>query len=200
MLPDFPKAKARANRDLLRWVQRQVPAVTPIIRGVSTFRQHEGRIGKVVRVDKTEGDIEYEGQGFEFSMNREDMRQFDLAQIQKKLTELASQIGQAQSKKLLEMAGKAADSVGNVVNAEGKPLTPEKFLEIFKKVQMDFDPKTLKEKPGFMFVMHPDVAAKVVPKVKEWEKDPKFNAEYERIMDENREAWRAREANRKLVE
>lgn len=199
MLPDFTKAKARANRDLLRWVQKQVPLVTPLIRGVQTFRQHEGRAGTIVRVDASEAPIEYKEEGFEFTLTRDEMRRFDLALIQQKLLELAKQLGQAQSKKMLEMAGRAADEVGNVVNAEGKPLTPEKFLEIFKKVQMDFDPQTLEPKPGFVFVMHPDMAAKIVPKVKEWEKDPKFNAEYERIIDENREAWRAREANRKLV-
>jgi len=55
-------------------------------------------------------------------------------------------------------------------------------------------------KPGFVWVMHPDMAASVVPKVKEWERDPVFSAEYERIMAVKREEWRDREANRKLVD
>lgn len=199
MFPDFTKAKARVNRLLLRWVQEQVPVVTPLMRGVQTFHQHEGRAGMIVRVDASEGQIDYKEEEFEFTLTHDEMRRFGLELIQQKLLELAKQLGEAQSKTMLEMAGKAAHKVGNVVHAEGKPLTPEKFLEVFKKVQMEFDPKSLQPKPGHVFVMHPDMAAKIVPKVREWEKDPKFNAEYEQIIDENREAWRAREASRKLV-
>ena len=36
MLPDFTRAKSRANRDLLRWVRKQIPAVTPLIQGMAT--------------------------------------------------------------------------------------------------------------------------------------------------------------------
>ena len=71
---------------------------------------------------------------------------------------------------------------------------------MFRKVEMDFDPQTLQPKPGFVFVMHPDTAASMVPKVKEWEKDPTIKAEYERIIAVKREEWRDREANRKLVD
>jgi len=199
MLPDFTKAKSRANRDLLRWVRRQIPAVTPLIRGVASFHQHEGKIGRMVRPDESEDTIDYQPESFEFVLSRDEMKQFDLQAIQQKLTRLAEQIGQAQTKRMLQVAGEAADSVGNVVHAGGD-LTQDKFLEVFRRVQMDFDPATLQPKPGFVWVMHPDMAASVVPKVKEWEKDPAFNAEYERIMAMKREEWRDREANRKLVD
>ena len=86
-----------------------------------------------------------------------------------------------------------------MVHAGGE-LTQHNFLEVFRRVQMDFDPETLQPKPGFVWVMHPDMAASITPKVKEWERDPAFNAEYERIMAMKREEWRDREANRKLVD
>lgn len=73
------------------------------------------------------------------------------------------------------------------------------ILEIFRTVEMEFDPKTLQLLPGFQFVMHPETAAKVVPKIQEWEKDPEFKAKHERIMERKREEWRDREARRKLV-
>ena len=63
---------------------------------------------------------------------------------------------------------------------------------------MDFDPQTLE--PKSIIVMHPELAKYLVPKVKEWEKDPKFKAEHERILTVNRREWRDREANRKLVD
>ena len=199
MLPDFTKVKTRANRDLLRWVRKQIPAVTPLLQGVGTFQQHEGKIGKIVHADESEDSIDYQPASSEFVLNREEMKRFDLKALQQKLTEVANQIGRAQTQKMLEAVGEAAGSVGNVGNAGGE-LTSDKFLEVLRRVEMDFDPQTLQPKPGWVWVMHPDMAASVVPKVNEWEKDPVFNAKRERIMVVKREEWRDREANRKLVD
>jgi hypothetical protein len=198
MLPDFTKVKARVNRDLVRWVQQQIPAVTPLIQGIATFRQHEGKVAKIVRTDKSEDGIEYRQSSFEFVTDREDMRTFDLSAIQQKLMELAKRIGADQEKQLLELARKAADSAGNVVNTGGE-LTPDKLLELISRVQEDFDPKTLEREPGAVFVIDPETAAKILPKVKEWEQNPEFKAKLERITNRKREEWRDREANRKLV-
>ena len=163
MFPDFPNVKAKANRDLLRWVRQQVPAVTPLIQGVATVRQHEGRTGKFVRVDSTEATIDYRPESFEFSLDRDEMKRFDLPAIQRKLSDLAARVGQAQTKRMLEVASEAADSVGNVVDSGGN-MTADHLLDVFRKVEMDFDPVTLMPKPGFVWVMHPDTAAAVVPK------------------------------------
>ena len=199
MLPDLTKVKTRLNRDLLRWVRGQIPVVAPLLQGVAKFHQHEGEIGTIVRADESEDPIEYGSVSVESVLNREEMKRFDLEAIQQKLTEVANKIGQAQTQRLLEAAGEAADSVGNVVHASGE-LTPDKLLEVYRKVEMDFDPQTLQPKPGFVWTMHPDMAASVVPKVKEWEKNPAFKAEYERIMTVKRREWRDRETNRKLVD
>lgn len=199
MLPDFKKAKDRAHRDLLRWVRRSIPAVTPLIQGVATVRQHEGRSGSIVRPDETRDTIDYQPQSFELALSRDEMKRSDLRILQEKLKTLSEQIGQAQTKRMLQVAGEAADSVGNVVHADGN-LTQDHFLEMLRRVQMDFDPETLQPAPGFFWVMHPDTAASIIPKVKEWEKDPEFNARYERVMEEKREEWRDREADRKLVD
>ena len=199
MLPDFTRVKTRANRDLLRWAHQQVPAVAPLLQGVATVRQHEGRVGRIVRQDESEASIDYCSVSCEFVLKREEMKHFDLKTIQQKLIEAANQIGQAQTRQMIVVAGEAAESVGNVVDAGGE-LTPDTFLELFRRVEMDFDPRTLKPRPGSTLIMHPEVAALVESKVKEWEKDPMLKAEYERIIAMKREEWRDREANRKLVD
>ena len=181
MLPNFTKVRTRANRDLLRWVRQQIPALTPLLHGVATFQQHEGKIGRIVRADESEDSIDYQPVSSQFVLNREEMKRSDLKTLQQKLTEVANQIGQAQTQKMLETVGEAADSVGNVVHASGE-WTSDTVLEVIRRVEMDFDPQTLQPEPGWVWVMHPDMAASVVPKVKEWEKDPAFNAEHERII------------------
>ena len=195
MLPDFTRVKTRTNRDLGRWVRQQIPIVAPLLKGVATFQQHEGRTSTIVREDGSEDPTDYHTISGESVMNRDEMKRFDLEVVHQKLRELAIQIGQAQTQGLLKAVEKAANSVGNVVHAGGK-LTPDKYLEVFRKIEMDFDPQTLQPTVGHVQVMHPDMATKV----KEWEKNPVFKAEFEQIMAVKREEWRDREANRKLVD
>ena len=198
MLPDFTKAKARAERHLLRIVKQQVPIVAPLLKGVATYVQHEGLGSHLTRADNSTSTINYQHFEFPMTFSREELKRFDLSVVLQRLADLAQQMGEAQTKRMLEVVGEAADEVGNVVHVGGE-LKQDKFLDIFRKVEMDFDPKTLKLLPGFTFVMHPKMAAKVGPKIQEWEKDPEFNAKQERIMATKREEWRDREARRKLV-
>jgi hypothetical protein len=199
VLPDFVRVKRIMNRRLLRWLETQISATNPLIQNVSRFSQHEGKMTTLHRADDSKSDINFREAGAEFTQGRAEMRQFDIEAIKRKLLEVARSMGEQQSKRMLELVNEAATESGNVVNAGGQELTADHLFEMLRKVQMDFDPRTGNPTPGFTWVMHPDMAAKVIPKIKEWEKDPAFNAEHERIMSEKREEWRAREANRKLV-
>ena len=198
VLPDFAKAKARAERNLLRVVEQEVPNVAPLLKGVAKFRQHEGRGGHLTRADNSKSTINYQRFEFSFTLSRDELKRFDLSVVLQKLVDLARQMAEEQTKRMLEVIKETADEVGNVVHAGGE-FTQDTFIDIFRKVEMDFDPKTLKLLPGFSFVMHPEMAAKVIPKMQEWEKDPEFNAKHERIIATKREEWRDREARRKLV-
>ena len=142
--------------------------------------------------------LKYQRFEFPLTLSREDFKRGDLSAVCEKLVDLAREMGEHQTKRMLEVVKEAADEVGNVVHADGE-LTQDKFLDIFRKVELDFDPKTLKLLPGFSFVMHPQMAEKVIPKVRGWEGDPEFTAKYEHIMATKREEWRDREARRKLV-
>jgi len=165
MLPDFSRVKREANRRLTRWVEEQVPIVAPLMAQVRRFRQHEGKTGALSREDGSTATLDYPVSEFRFDMTRSEMKRADIAEVQRKLANLAERIGQEQTKRLLERVGDAASAVGNSINAGGE-LTPEIFLELFRRVQMDFDPRT-GQPSGHVFVMHPDTAAKIAPKVKE---------------------------------
>ena len=199
MFPDFAKAKARAERDLVRAIVRQVPIVAPLLKGVASVRQHEGRESHLTRADNSKSTTKPRHAQFPLTFSREELKRPDLSIVRQKLVDLAQQMGEHQTKRMLEVVKEAADEVGNVVHTNGE-LTQDKFLDVFRAVEMEFDPMTMKLLPGFQFVMHPDLAARVVPKVQEWERDPEFNAKYERIMATKREEWRDREASRKLVD
>lgn len=197
MLPDFIRVKRNLNRSLMKWVQLQIPLLTPLLSGIATFKQHEGKQARIIRIDKSEGEIEYHQSSFEFTMSRDEMRSSTLPAIKEKLLDLAKRVGEAQEKDLLGMAMRAADLSGNVVHT-GPDFTADSLLMI-SSVPEDFDARTLERKEGAMFVLHPDTAAKILPLAKEWERDPEFKARLDAIVERKREEWRDREANRKLV-
>ena len=198
MLPDFPSIKNHVRGVLLRWAQQQVPQIAPLLGEVGHFRQHEGKSGHLVRADESSETIDYPGSRFQLEITPEEMKELDLPGLFEKLRTLAEQIAEAQSKMMFAKVSEAVEQVGNTVSAEGD-FKPEHLSEMLSKVQMEFDPAT--EQPiGHSFVMHPDTAAKIIPKVKAWEQDPAFVAEHERILAKKREEWRARENRRKLVD
>ncbi len=199
MLPDFPHLKRRVNTRLLRFVREQVPALAPLLRDVSSYMQHEGSRGDLIRADESRDSTTFEAAHFEFELPKEEMRVLDIEALKRRLMELAEQLAAHQSRLMLTRVGEAATAVGNEVNAGGD-LRPEHVLEVMRKLQVDFDPLTNKPKPGRAWVMHPDTAAKVVAKMQQWEKDPLFIAELNRIEDQQREDWRAREARRILAD
>lgn len=195
MFPDFPKPKEHALRTLLTWTQRAIPLVSPLLRGISRMRQYEGKIGELIREDQSRSLMDYQLQSFGFALERDEMKSFDLDGIKAKLLELAKKFGDAQEAKMLQQIAEAADSVGNTISAGGE-FQPEHLLEMLSKVWIDFDPQT-GEPHMPTLIVHPSVAAKLAEKSKEWEQDPVLREKHERIMDEKREEWNARENNRK---
>lgn len=198
MIPDFPHLKRRVNTRLLRFVRQQMPIVAPLLRDVLSYTQHEGRRGELTRADTSSDTTQLEAAQFRFELPKDEMRTLDFGSLKRRLTELAEQIAAHRSQLMLTRVGEAAAAVGNEVDAGGE-LKPEHLLEVMRKVHVDFDPVTNKPKPGFAWVMHPETATKVIAKAQEWEKDPTFIAELNRVEDQQREEWRAREARRKLA-
>jgi hypothetical protein len=198
MFPDYPSVKAHVRGQFLRWAQEQVPVIAPLLGEIGHFRQHEGRSGHLKRVDQSTETMEYPESSFPLEITREEMRKLDLQGLFAKFHALAEQLAEAQSTMMLSKVSEAVAATGNTVSGEGD-FRPEHLLQMLSKVEMEFDPAT-GEPMGHSWVMHPDTAAALVPKIKAWESDPAFVAEHERILALKREVWRAREDRRKLVD
>lgn len=199
MLPDLPEVKTALRAKVLRFAVQQIPIIEPLLGEVGHMRQHEGRAGQMVRSDASTDELTYPRSEFGIPLSREEMKSLDLKGLLDKLNGLAEQMAEAQARMMLEKVSESAEQVGNTVSTGGGELTPEHLFEMMGKVEWSFDPET--EKPtGMSFVMHPDTAAKIIPLVKEWEKDPEFKARHEQLVERKREEWRARENRRKLVD
>lgn len=90
VLPDFVRVKGRTERQLLRWLEEQIPELTPLVKGVQRFRQHEGRLGRIVRSDESEGVLNYPKAEFQLEVSREDIRSGDIGRIRPKCSTLRS--------------------------------------------------------------------------------------------------------------
>lgn len=198
MLPDYPDTKNRARRLLIKLIQEQMPQHEPLLAGIKHSRVHEGRSAVLTRQDESIDDIEFRSAGAEVSLTREQMRRVTVDELLEHVSSMAAQLAGQQVQLMFEKVSKAVEEVGNVVSAS-ELGTKEAFLEMQRKLEVDFDPETLEPK-NLVIVLHPSQVQSFKAQAEEWEKDPAFVAEMDRIREQQIEAWRARENSRKLVD
>src|SRR5258708_39009052 len=92
----------------------------------------------------------------EVEVPTEVIRSGDVAGLKKVLGHLEHSVSTKQTKLLLERVAEAADSVGNVTHAGGKPLTAELLLESFRTMELVFDDAGNWDMPTMVF--HPTMA------------------------------------------
>jgi len=159
---------------------------------------HEGRAATLTRADESADRIEFKKATVELSIGRDQMRRITVEQLMEHVSAMSQQFAAHQSQLMISGLSKAVDEVGNAVSA--KEIGPkEAFLEMERRIQMEFDPQTLEPK-SLVFVLHPDDVERFKAQAEEWEKDPEFVAERARIRQTKIEEWRAREDRRKLVD
>lgn len=198
MLPDYPEVKKFAQSLLLRAVKNQIHREEPVLAGVRHTMIHEGGAASLTRSDSSSEDVELKSATAEIAIPREQMRRVTAEQLQQYIVGMAHDLAEHQVRTMFEEISRAAGHVGNAVSA--KELgEKEAFLEMERKIEMEFDPSTLEPK-GLMFVMHPTQAERWRKLAAEWEKDPQFQSERKRIREMKIEEWRARENRRQLVD
>lgn len=198
MLPDFPEAKNLARRFFLRAVRNRIPQHEPLLREIRHTRIHEGRSGLLTRQDESTDEIHFEQLTAELDLSREQMRRITVDELLNHVSKLAEQLAEQQARLMFAKISEAAEGVGNSVSA-AELGTKRSFLELQRRLQVDFDPETLEPK-NLILVMHPDQVERFVAEAKEWENDSAFAEEMGRIRQQQIEDWRARENRRTLVD
>lgn len=198
MLPDFPEVKKHAGTLFLRAVTRQIPVHEPILRGIRHTRVHEGCTAMLTRADQSTDKIEFQKASAELSVSRDQMRRITVEQLMEHAAHMAEQFAGQQVQLMIARLSEAIDAVGNAVSAK-EIGAKEAFLEMERRIQMEFDPETLQPK-NLVFLLHPDQVETFKAQAEEWEKDPEFVAERKRIRQRKLEEWRARENRRKLAD
>lgn len=154
----------------------------------------EGNAIRLLREDGTVDDIESRRIAVKVEIPIEEAEKWNPADSARKLAELSSEMARKQESFFYEKLDDAVTKVGNVIDAKGN-LTVEHYFEMLTKIQLDFDsvgdPRMPQPAGGG--------AAKLLALEATILADPKLRARRDTLIDQKREEWRAREANRALV-
>ena len=182
----------------LRAVRTQIPQHEPLLGSIKHSRIHEGESARLTRQDESTEEIQFEVTGAEIKVTREQMRRVTIDQLLEHVSSVADRLAAQQSQLMFKRLSEAAEQVGNSVSAVEMGVK-QGFLEMQRRLEVEFDPETLEPK-NLILVIHPGQVAQFMAQAAEWDKDPEFVAEIEKIRQQQIEAWRAREDRRKLVD
>jgi hypothetical protein len=199
MLPDFPGIKTRLLRLASIGYRRRINA-DGLIGEIAAMPYFEGRQFASGDVD---GHVELSPAEVK-AIPYEIQRSAIIARGPAAFAESLDAAAEIHLKELHELLfrkhSEATERVGNAVDAQGRPFSADLYFEMLEKVQIDFDASGRPETSGTRLVMHPEMAARVIPLMKQWESDESFQRRYRELMLRKRNEWRDRESNRKLVD
>jgi len=197
MLPDFPALKAEIRKILFAKLRHRVDTGDPVLSQVKQFVQHEGR---QMRYEQYGGETVQQGLeqiGAKFEIPVADVPLLIGEKLDAKLEEMAQALISELAKNFFKKMGESCRKAGTAIDAGGKPVSPEMLLEMINTVQMEFGPDG---QPSHSFVIHPDMLPAVKKVAEQMENDPELKRRHSEILERQREAWAARESNRKLVD
>ncbi len=198
MLPYFPKEKQLIEKFWNDYLARKCKEFLGVFSTIPSFAIHEGDRWKIVRSDGVESEQPYQEMSSLLTIELSEVPELTTEKIKAKLDAVAEDMARQMSQSIFRELKQVTEQTGNAVDARGKPLTKELFLELFEKVESDFTPDGQLIPPSI--VMPPDAWKANESKFREWENDKEFIRRHTEIINKKREAWYAREASRKLVD
>ena len=193
MLPDFLKTKEKLkkmhNTEMKKAQCRHLGpfADTPkseIFEGDEVILTRSDGSREEVEMKKAEGKVE---------IKFEEIEEMTHERILDKIDTMAREMAKQIAKTAYETMSEAAEEVGNITSADGKPLSIDLLLEGLGKMHLSFDEDG--QPSGLRLVAHPKMSSALEKIYSQIESHPR----YQELMERKREEWRVRENNRELV-
>ena len=193
MLPDFPRIKRKVDESLTKYLQNLVRA-NPLLSKIKEQPFFEGnRLSSGVR----SGESVFEQISVQAPVKRKDIIEKGLKVYFKSIPLMAEEVIKQKTKLLFAKIDQSTHETGNIVDLKGKPLTPDRFLELLGKMSIDFDDTGSPHIPTL--VVSPEIGIQLKQKFAEWEKNPVHRQKFQELIESKRKEWNDRESNRKLV-
>jgi hypothetical protein len=159
--------------------------------------QHEGCRTRHISHDGHERVFEPKRHEASTTFSRDEVVEADMETLVAKFDRAAEEMAASSTRHFLQRIEETAREVGNVYDMRGGRLTLDAMLKGLEMIEIDFDETGKPQLPSLV------VNPAMVPRLKELQAESDQNPEYKRKWDEiierKREAWRAREADRRLV-
>jgi len=198
MLPDFPEFKTELSKFILAKIRGKINNKDPLLASIRRFVQHEGRRFQYEQMPSGEVvEQPFEEASSEVETSVSEVPTLFGPNLEKKLEDLANQTVSQMAKSFFKKVGEASEQAGTSVDAKGKPISPELLMEAMEKFQMEFDSSG---NPTTTLVFHPDMFPAYEQIARQIDNDPELKHRHEQILRQQREAWAARENNRKLAD
>jgi len=197
MLPDFPALKDEILKIILAKLRQRVDSGDPVLSEIKHFRQREGSQMRYEQYGGTTVQEGFEKIGTEFSVLPGEVPTLVGEKLDAKLDEMAQDLIARSAKSFFKKVGESSEKAGTSIDAGGKPISPELLLDMMDSVQMEFGPDG---SPTQSFVIHPDMFPALKKVSEQIENEPELKRRNAEILERQREAWAARESNRKLAD
>ncbi len=198
MIPDFPKLKRDIHKYFLMRSFENARLSDPLLARIKHYLQHEGDDGTYETMDGYKRDKDYQLFEASYQITVDEIVNSDFEVVLKKFYNMGLKAASKMAKHSFKQISKIIDETGNSIQAKGS-WTKEQFLEVIRKIMIDFDEETGQPLMPTMYI-HPSQADSVRAMIKDTENDPEYKLEFDRIIEQKRQEFYAREANRKLVD
>lgn len=193
MLPDFLKTKENLKKMLDSEMQKaQFRHMGPF---ADTPKSEIVERDKVIliRSDGSREEVEMKKAEAKVETKLEEVEEMTHEKVLDKIDTLAREMAKQIAKTAYETMSEAAEEVGNVTSADGRPLSIDLLLEGLEKMHLSFDEEG--QPSGLRLVAHPKMSSALEKIYSQIESHPR----YQELMERKREEWRVRENNRELV-
>lgn len=138
MLPDYPELKRRIKARIVQRLRRVQQRTGGPLAQMRPVRMAEGSRAILVREDGSVDTMSPVTIEAKTSISTKELSSLDPATVLAKLDEMAKEMETKKQKLFYAKLDRAANAVGNVVNAKGG-ITADAIIEMVERMQIDFD-------------------------------------------------------------
>ena len=197
MFPDFLKTKEKLQKMLDYEMQKARLFHMGPLAVVPESTIFEGNKTVVVREDDSIDEENLKSIAVKLEVKFDEVEKMNHEMVLDKINRAAEEMAGKLKTLSFEQIGKAAEEVGNVASAGGKPFSIDLFFEMLEKIHIDFDEAG--NPSQLMCPVNPQLFPSIAETISQAKADPANDRRYEAIIERKREEWRVRESNRKLV-
>jgi hypothetical protein len=193
MLPDFPETKLLFHRFFVTHMRRKARAISPL--GAVKVRYiHEGHGMETVRADQSVSDGSPQQFTSMMEIKSEEIEKLTFQDVLARYDQVVlDMVRQQASYAFAKLDQEIPDS--NKLDAKGKKMDAAMMLEMLKAMETDFYPDGSPHELHVVGFSQGRLDA-IDQEVKS---NPELQKQFDEMMQEKKEKWLAREADRKLV-